>query len=92
MQSPTKTRRGVRSIHDARYIEVIARLRATRIERGLSQQELSSRLGKPQSYISKVETCERRLDLIEALDLCQALNLMLSDLVLGARKKGHESG
>jgi len=36
-------------------------------------------IGKEQSFVSKVETCERRLDVIEAARWCAALNLRLAD-------------
>lgn len=41
------------------------RLKRARIEAGLAQQEVASKLGKPQSYISKIESGERRLDVLE---------------------------
>ena len=44
-----------------------------RKEAGLTQQELAKTLNKPQSYVSKYETGERRLDFIEFLDVADAL-------------------
>ena len=41
----------------------------------LTQTELSKRLNKPQSYVSKYERGERRLDVIEFLEVSQALNI-----------------
>lgn len=73
----------MKSIADPRYLEIIASLRAARERRGMSQHELASRLGKPQSFISKVEACERRLDVLEALAVCQVLGISL-DLVIPA--------
>lgn len=61
--------------HDPKYIEFIARLRAARKRVGLSQSALGERLGKEQSFVSKVETCERRLDVIEAAKWCAALGI-----------------
>ncbi|MGD0894590.1 MAG: helix-turn-helix transcriptional regulator [Acidimicrobiales bacterium] len=69
------------SIHDPRYAEVIARLRAARRQAGLTQAELASRLSRTQAYVSKIETCERRIDLIEALDLCSALGVDLPSVL-----------
>lgn len=45
----------------------------TRKLKGMTQQELANRLDRPQSYIAKVETGERRLDVIEFLEWCEAL-------------------
>jgi len=67
--------------NDPRYIEFIVRLRCARHAHGLSQVELARLLTKNQSYVSKVETCERRLDLIEAADWCLALKTPLSDVL-----------
>jgi transcriptional regulator with XRE-family HTH domain len=56
-------------------------LRDLRTQANLTQTEVATRLGKPQSYVSKYEGGERRLDLIELVDLCQALGTDLSNLV-----------
>ena len=40
----------------------------TRKSKGITQQELANRLDRPQSYIAKVETGERRLDVIEFIE------------------------
>ena len=49
-------------------------MRATREARGISQQELARRLGKPQSYVSKAEMGERRLDVVEFLHFMRAID------------------
>jgi ribosome-binding protein aMBF1 (putative translation factor) len=74
----------MKSIQDPRYLEIVARLRAAREHRGLSQAELATRVGKRQSYIAKVETCERRLDLLEALALCDVLMVSLEAIIPSA--------
>lgn len=40
----------------------------TRKSKGITQQELANRLDRPQSYIAKVETGERRLDVVEFIE------------------------
>lgn len=50
-------------------------LRDARLRSGLRQVDVAIKLGKPQSYVAKVESGERRIDLIEALDLCRVVNL-----------------
>ena len=54
-----------KSIYSKDYKEIIERLKKARIEVELSQQAVADRLGKPQSYISKIESGERRLDVAE---------------------------
>lgn len=60
---------------------MVARFRALRESLGLSQEDLAARLGRPQSYVSKIEACERRLDLLEALVMCEALDVRLEAIV-----------
>ena len=45
----------------------------TRTKAGLSQEALAKRLGRPQSYVSKFERGERRLDVIEFFEVMSAL-------------------
>lgn len=54
-----------KSVHSEDYRQVIKRLKEARIDTGLSQQDVADKLGKPQSYISKIESGERRLDVAE---------------------------
>ena len=54
-----------KSIHSSEYISVIKKLREAREAAGLTQAEAAEKLGKPQSYISKIERGERRLDIVE---------------------------
>ena len=56
-------------------------LRQMRERLGLTQSELSTRLGKPQSFVSKYETSERYLDLLEIRDICHALDTTLEEFV-----------
>ena len=46
-------------------------------EAGITQVELSRILGRPQSYVSKYETGERRLDYVEINDICKALGISI---------------
>lgn len=71
----------MRAAHDPRYLEFVARLRQARRAKGLTQSELAVRLAKPQAYVSKVETCERRIDLIETAEWCVHLEVRLEALL-----------
>ena len=48
-------------------------MRAARQASGITQQELARRLGRPQSYVSKAEMGERRLDVVEFLQFMRAI-------------------
>lgn len=72
-------------MHDPRY-EIFRSLLVEIRERGkLTQVDVAKRLHKPQSYISKYERGERRLDVIEMLDIAEALEInpahILRDLI-----------
>lgn len=47
----------------------------------LRQIDIAAALEKPQSYIAKVESGERKLDFVETLDYCAVLDLALEDLI-----------
>lgn len=53
-------------------------LKNIRLEAQLTQSELAYRLNKPQSYVSKYESGERRLDIVEVREICITLNLSLA--------------
>jgi transcriptional regulator with XRE-family HTH domain len=50
-------------------------LRQLRKETGFSQQELAAALDKPQSFVSKYESGERKLDILELRQICQKLGI-----------------
>ncbi len=49
-------------------------LRQARIDAGLTQAALAARLDRPQSWIAKIENSERRIDVIEFLEIAEALD------------------
>jgi transcriptional regulator with XRE-family HTH domain len=53
----------------------------------ITQAELATKLGKPQSFVSKYERGERRLDLIEFITVAQALGLNARDFVAQIEKR-----
>lgn len=70
-----------KSIYDQEYRMLIGALRDARKAAGLTQQQLAAQLGRPQSFIAKVEGCERRLDVVEFLHLCRALGVAAEDIL-----------
>lgn len=63
------------SIFTQRHQELIGFIASTRRAAGVTQVELAERLVKPQSFVSKVERGERRLDVIEFCQVVEALGL-----------------
>lgn len=68
-------------MHDSRYASLRALLVAERERAGLTQVDVAGRLGKPQSYVSKYERGERRIDLVEFLDIGRALGADPAEIV-----------
>ena len=64
-----------------------ALLRSIRVDAGLTQSELASRLDRDQTFVSKYESGERRLDVLELREVCQAIG---TDFVTVVRKLDKE--
>lgn len=62
-------------LHDPRYAVLRALLVGERERNGLTQVEIAARLGKPQSYVSKYERGERRIDIVEYVDVARAIGI-----------------
>lgn len=59
-----------------------------REKRGLTQADVASRLGRPQSFVSKYERGERRLDVIEFLEVAEALEVSPVSILKQLEKQG----
>lgn len=64
-------------------------LKVMREEQGLLQREVAERLGTPQSFVSKYESGERRIDLPELTRICAVLNTSCEDLLKRYEKLLH---
>ncbi|MDD3984182.1 MAG: helix-turn-helix transcriptional regulator [Candidatus Omnitrophica bacterium] len=58
-----------KSIYSKDYKRTIEKLKKVRLEVGLKQEDVAEKLKKPQSYISKIERGERRIDIAELKEL-----------------------
>lgn len=67
--------------------KLISLLRDIRKEAGLSQLQLANKLGMPQSFVSKYESGERRLDVLELRIICSALDMTLDAFVKKLERK-----
>lgn len=54
-------------------------LKDLRLEADLTQAQLAKKLGLPQSYVSKYETGERRLDFVETAEICETIGTDIND-------------
>ncbi len=72
----------MRSIHDPRYQDLIKKLIELRESKNVTQVELAHRLNKLQSYVSKIEILERRIDVIELIDWLKVLEIEIADFLI----------
>ena len=66
-------------------------LTSLRNDLGLRQVDLAQKLGRPQSFVSKYESGERRLDLLEINEICIALHVSLSEVVARVEQEINEA-
>ena len=70
-----------RSVFSPAYRRLRQWLVDARRARGITQAQLANVLGRPQSFISKYERGERRLDFVEVVEIAAALRVDACDLV-----------
>lgn len=63
----------VQSIHKAHYRQLVDELTSARKSLGMNQEQLAAAWGRTQTIIARIETYERRLDIVEFLELCDIL-------------------
>jgi transcriptional regulator with XRE-family HTH domain len=68
-------RRLPKSLYSETYSRFLGLLREARLKSGLTQIELAKRLGRPQSFVSKCESGERRIDVAEFLAFCRVIGI-----------------
>jgi transcriptional regulator with XRE-family HTH domain len=81
-----------KSLHSRHYKLFLVVLRDARTRRGITQEELAARLDATQSFVSKCERGERRLDVVELQHWCKALGLRMADFVKQLDKRLDRSG
>lgn len=70
-----------KKIYIAQRNRLIALLREMRLEAGLTQADLAGRVGKDQAYVSRYESGQRRLDVLEVREICEAVGITLEEFV-----------
>lgn len=64
----------MKTIYQERYLKLMQALVQARKQAGLTQMQVAEILSKPQSYIAKVEGADRKLDVMEFVELCEAIH------------------
>ena len=79
------------SIYSPRYKELLKNLISARKKAGLIQLAVAKKLKKPQSYISKIESGERKIEFTEVEDLSKIYNMPLSHFETTELKRKNEN-
>ena len=78
----------MKSIFTKEYEAVLNRLISERKKRGITQQQIADYLGRPQSFVSKYERTERRLDVVEFIYVSQAIGISPAALLQELEETG----
>ena len=70
-----------KSIYTPEQEKLQTLLQQIRLEAGLRQVDLAERIGQTQAFVSKYESGERRLDLLELRKICVAVGISLEEFV-----------
>ncbi|MER9227940.1 helix-turn-helix domain-containing protein [Mesorhizobium sp. M0664] len=77
-----------KSLRSPRHQRFLAQLVSLRKAKGLTQAQVAEKLDRPQSFVAKYEGGERRLDVIEFLDLTAALDADPCEILSSLRPNG----
>ena len=75
----------MQSIYSPEYKVFLTRLRQLRLAKGLTQVQVAKALRKPQSFVSKIEHGERRLDPLELKALARLYGVKVDRLLSGSK-------
>ena len=76
-----------KSIYSAHYAIFLRLLRKKRQKAGLTQAQLARKIRETQTFVSKCERGERRVDLVELRTLCKACGLTLKQFVTALERE-----
>jgi transcriptional regulator with XRE-family HTH domain len=76
-----------KSIFSEEYRVLLRHLREARRRAGLTQEDVASRIGQGQSFVSKCERGERRIDVIELRNFCRAIGIDFFEFLASLEKE-----
>src|ERR1019366_4421012 len=77
----------VDSMFTTAFREIVSGVIAMRKEEGLTQRQLAAAVGREHNYIARIETGQRRGDLVELVQLCRACNIDPEHQILEITRK-----
>lgn len=85
----------MKSIYLQSYRALLSRITQARKEAGITQAGLAEQLGRPQSFVSKIESGERRIDVVEFLQVAHLIGFdpcaLLQELRLTHAQKARKT-
>jgi transcriptional regulator with XRE-family HTH domain len=70
-----------KKVYIAQRSRLVSLLREIRIDAGMTQMELAERIERDQTFVSKYESGQRRLDVLELREICQSVGITLEEFV-----------
>ena len=70
-----------KGIYSKAHKKIVEKLKQARKEAGLDQQEVARQLGKTQSYVSKLESGQRKLDILQIKELAEIYHKKITDFI-----------
>ncbi len=70
-----------KSIYSSHQQQLCELLKQIRLGAALQQEDLAQRLNKPQSFVSRYESGQRRLDILELRQICAVVGISLTEFV-----------
>ena len=64
----------IKTIYDPKYEFIISKLKRARKDAGFKQEYVADKIGKYASYLSKIENGDRRIDVLELMELAKLYN------------------
>ncbi|CAM4062143.1 helix-turn-helix domain-containing protein [Paracoccus yeei] len=77
-----------RTLRSPGHLALMAALKQARLDAGLTQTELAERLKRPQSFVAKYENGERRVEVVELVEIATAMGSDPRDIVQIVRDAG----
>jgi transcriptional regulator with XRE-family HTH domain len=75
-----------KKVYIAQRSRLVSLLREIRIEASLTQMEVAERIERDQTFVSKYESGQRRLDVLELREICQSIGITLEEFVTRLEK------
>lgn len=76
----------LKAIHSTRHARLVELLAAARREAGMTQSQVAAALGRHQPFIANIESGERRIDVVEFLNLADVIGVDPLSILAEVRK------